>query len=83
MIIVYTKSNCSACEKYKPIIRKICDDLGLKLIIKDITNNQEAIDQLKFIGIKGIPVTIIDNHIYEGCHSEKYIKEKIEEIMYG
>jgi glutaredoxin len=82
-IKVYTRQECSACEKWKIIIRKICDEQSLEYIIEDITENQEIIDQLKFIGIKGVPVTFIDNYICEGCYSEKFIRNKIEEVKNG
>jgi hypothetical protein len=83
IVLVYTKQDCSACEKYKIIIRKVCDDMCLELNIKDITNNIEEIKKLQFIGIKCFPVTSINQYMFEGCYSEKYIKNKIEEIING
>ena len=71
MIEVYSKQDCPACTKWKPIIRKLCDELCLKLTEYDITENEEMKSELKFMGVKALPATIIRK---EGCFGENYFK---------
>jgi glutaredoxin len=85
-IIVYTKQNCQACEKFKPIIRKICDCQHLKLEFNDITENEEMQHRLNYIGVKAFPATFIYNknnnlRIEIGCFSENYIMKVVENEM--
>jgi len=71
MIKLYTKNNCFQCRMTKQLLYK----LGIKYDEVNINDKPEMIELLKKLGVRQMPVGVIDNEIiFKGFEVEK-IKE--------
>lgn len=71
MIKLYTKNNCIQCKMTKQLLYK----LGVEYDEVNINDNPEVIEPLKKLGVRQMPVGMIDDEIvFKGFEAGK-IKE--------
>lgn len=55
-VIVYSKPNCMQCN----FTKKYLEDKGIPYEIKDIEQNEGAIDEVKSLGFSSLPVVLAE-----------------------
>ncbi|MFC6465080.1 glutaredoxin-like protein NrdH [Marinilactibacillus sp. GCM10026970] len=55
-VIVYSKPNCMQCN----FTKKFLEDKGIPFEIKDIAENEAAIEEVKSLGFSSLPVVLAE-----------------------
>jgi glutaredoxin-like protein NrdH len=55
-VVVYSKPNCMQCN----FTKKFLEDKGIPYQIKDIEENEKAVDEVKSLGFSSLPVVIAE-----------------------
>lgn len=55
-VTVFTKPNCEPCKATK----KWLEQKGVPFVAKDVTQDEEALAEMKRLGYQGVPVVIVD-----------------------
>lgn len=55
-VIVYSKPNCMQCQ----FTKKYLENKGIPFEVKDIEQNEKAIDEVKQLGFSSLPVVIAE-----------------------
>lgn len=55
-VIVYSKPNCMQCQ----FTKKYLENKGIPFEVKDIEQNDQAIDEVKKLGFSSLPVVIAE-----------------------
>ena len=64
---VYSKPSCPQCDATKRQFTK----LGLPFEVVDVTQNQQAADQLRAAGFQQLPVVIAGNNVWSGYRPDR------------
>lgn len=55
-VVVYSKPNCMQCN----FTKKFLEDKGIPYQIKDIEQNEQAVNEVKSLGFSSLPVVIAE-----------------------
>ncbi|GEL67654.1 glutaredoxin-like protein NrdH [Marinilactibacillus psychrotolerans] len=55
-VVVYSKPNCMQCN----FTKKYLEDKGISYEVKDIVENEAAIEEVKSLGFSSLPVVIAE-----------------------
>lgn len=55
-VVVYSKANCMQCN----FTKKYLEDKGISYEVKDIVENEAAIEEVKSLGFSSLPVVIAE-----------------------
>lgn len=56
MVTVYSKPNCSQCN----FTKRFLNDKNVTFQVKDITESDEALNEVKALGFQSLPVVVAD-----------------------
>jgi thiol-disulfide isomerase/thioredoxin len=59
-LTLYWSATCAPCRILKPELRRLCDELGLTLVEKNVTEHREDVVRL---GLRGLPSVVADEKI--------------------
>jgi glutaredoxin len=73
-IVVYSAPGCVVCNKVKEFLVQ----QGVPFTVKDIVEDEQALNELAEMGVMSTPVTLIDGEVLLG-----FDRRKIEKLLAG
>lgn len=79
-IMLYSKPDCSLCDKAETLLRKLQRDFKYEIEVVDITRDQVLFERYCF----DIPVVVLDSvELFRGRVSEKELRELLWEMGFS